>query len=260
MALLFLTLAWGYVGNSCHGPGRAGGADYWELTVRCPVPISISFTLELPIQDFIYEKTIFSSDFEDRFRFTDDSRGTSGVFNVCCKPILNPFLNDLIENGGVGDFVIVAEDQEIKINKELLEIHSPVFAAMFKSDYVEAKENRVTIEDFSFDVVKFVVKSIYFGGIPENTTLEIMEDVCRFVDKYDMKKFKDYLEECLDSFLTFYDACKVTMIAQFYKCTKLYENGIIFLASHMKKLRKMNDFKKLDMKVLHDVMEAYGAN
>uniref|UniRef100_A0AC34PYP4 BTB domain-containing protein n=1 Tax=Panagrolaimus sp. JU765 TaxID=591449 RepID=A0AC34PYP4_9BILA len=104
--------------------------------------------------------------------------------------VVKSILDDLIEKGGAGDFVILAENRQIRINKELLTIHSPVFDAMLKSDCVEAKKNEVTIKDFSYDVVKTVIKTIYHEKPPQDATIDVMEDVCRFVDKYDMKTIK----------------------------------------------------------------------
>lgn len=55
-----------------------------------------------------------------------------GYVKVSRKPLLNPVWNDLFDNGDVGNFVMVAENKEIRVNKKVLEMFSPVFAAMLK--------------------------------------------------------------------------------------------------------------------------------
>uniref|UniRef100_A0AC34Q8R6 BTB domain-containing protein n=1 Tax=Panagrolaimus sp. JU765 TaxID=591449 RepID=A0AC34Q8R6_9BILA len=103
------------------------------------------------------------------------------------RVLMNPIWNDLFDNGGSGDYVIIAKGEEMKLSKELLKIHSSAFVAMFETDCVEAKENKIEIKDFTFDVVKIIVKILYSGTVPHGSTFEMMQKVCRFADKYDLE-------------------------------------------------------------------------
>lgn len=146
---------------------------------------TISITLTLYDGRFIYEKKIFPLKFMDQIYCKDDVMYNC-ILKVCYKPV-NHLWNDYLDIGGFGNFIIVAENKEIKISKELLQLHSPVFSAMMKMDSIEAKDNKWEIKDFSFDVVKILTKTLYSENPPENASVDDMGEVCRFADKYDMK-------------------------------------------------------------------------
>lgn len=78
------------------------------------------------------------------------------------------FLNDfskLYTLGVNSDFVIKADDEEFKVHKTLLAMHSAVFKAMFSKDYAENQSNEVTIVDFAPEAVKEFVDFLYTGEV-----------------------------------------------------------------------------------------------
>ena len=70
---------------------------------------------------------------------------------------------NVMKNEQFSDVTFSIGDKELKAHKLILSIHSPVFAAMFKHDTKEAKENRVEIIDIHFDVFQELLKFIYSG-------------------------------------------------------------------------------------------------
>uniref|UniRef100_A0AC35FHV6 BTB domain-containing protein n=1 Tax=Panagrolaimus sp. PS1159 TaxID=55785 RepID=A0AC35FHV6_9BILA len=67
----------------------------------------------------------------------------------------------LWENNEDKDITIIAEKQELKIHKWILCAKSPVFKAELNSGMKEARENRIEITDFSFEIVKIFVEDCY---------------------------------------------------------------------------------------------------
>uniref|UniRef100_A0AC34QQE2 BTB domain-containing protein n=1 Tax=Panagrolaimus sp. JU765 TaxID=591449 RepID=A0AC34QQE2_9BILA len=184
-----------------------------KISIDSPVPVSIIFTLNLPTRTFIYEKDIHVPKFIDQVLCVGIADRKTVYGSIKIKRLSAPIWN-VFDDGGSGDFIIVAEDQEIKLSKELLKAHSSVFAAMFETDCVEAKENKIIIKDFTFDVIKTVIKILYSEKVPFEAAFKTMKEVCRFVDKYDMKALWNILEEWLDNRLTFYNACQVAIVAE----------------------------------------------
>lgn len=66
----------------------------------------------------------------------------------------------LLTSGGMSDVVLVAEDEgrEWRAHKAILAARSPVFAAMFKHDMAEKKNNRVTVGGVDGDVFDQVLR------------------------------------------------------------------------------------------------------
>uniref|UniRef100_A0AC34QQH5 BTB domain-containing protein n=1 Tax=Panagrolaimus sp. JU765 TaxID=591449 RepID=A0AC34QQH5_9BILA len=178
----------------------------------------------------------------------------SGRFYIHYRPVSNSVLHELLNNGGFGNFVIVAEDQEIKISKELMEKHSPVLAAMLKTDCVESQKNKMKIDDFSFNVVKIIVKTMYSEKPPVDSSIENMGEVCRFVDKYDMKDLWKILEHWFEARLTFSTVCRIANIAHAYKLDDLYKKCVALIKDLQQFTREMDNINDLKNEVLRDII------
>uniref|UniRef100_A0AC34FQJ1 BTB domain-containing protein n=1 Tax=Panagrolaimus sp. ES5 TaxID=591445 RepID=A0AC34FQJ1_9BILA len=68
---------------------------------------------------------------------------------------------------------------------------------MCQSGLKEAKENKVKIEDFSFDIVEAAVKLCYHHSLVPHTSLEEKMQLLQFFDKYDIQQLKEDLETYL---------------------------------------------------------------
>lgn len=75
------------------------------------------------------------------------------------------------------DVTLVVEDQKIHVNKEVLSKHSPVFSAMFQSQFKERSAKEITLVDKkAADVVEFL-KSFYPNmkhSINGNNVLQVL--------------------------------------------------------------------------------------
>uniref|UniRef100_A0AC34QQT5 BTB domain-containing protein n=1 Tax=Panagrolaimus sp. JU765 TaxID=591449 RepID=A0AC34QQT5_9BILA len=235
----------------------------WKISVDCPVPVSIIFTLNLPTRTLIYEKNILLPKFMDQVLCVGATHrgGIFGTFKVWRKVSLNPFHDGSLDINDFGNFLIIAENQEIKVSKDLLKIYSPVFAAMFETDCIEAKENKVEIKDFTLDVVKIVVKILYSGTIPSGSTFEMMQEVCRFADKYNMKIFWDILQQWFDDYLTFYNVCQVANVASTYNFPTVIDKCVSIFTDNLKDAHKLDDLDKLNsVELLICVLKKYGSS
>uniref|UniRef100_A0AC34FW46 BTB domain-containing protein n=1 Tax=Panagrolaimus sp. ES5 TaxID=591445 RepID=A0AC34FW46_9BILA len=103
------------------------------------------------------------------------------------------------------DFHVIVDGKNLGIHKVFVAAESPVFARMFESNFEEAKENIVTVLDFSFETVKNAFNWCYHQNIfPFLQDLDSAVNLLYFSDKYDFQTLKPILESHLSSakFLT----------------------------------------------------------
>uniref|UniRef100_A0AC34G416 BTB domain-containing protein n=1 Tax=Panagrolaimus sp. ES5 TaxID=591445 RepID=A0AC34G416_9BILA len=70
------------------------------------------------------------------------------------------------------DFTIVAGGKEIAAHKCVIAARSSVFARMFESGLIEAQENEIVIEDFSYKIVEMAIKFFYHQSLVPYDDLE----------------------------------------------------------------------------------------
>uniref|UniRef100_A0AC35FGI6 BTB domain-containing protein n=1 Tax=Panagrolaimus sp. PS1159 TaxID=55785 RepID=A0AC35FGI6_9BILA len=109
---------------------------------------------------------------------------------------------------GYKDFTISADGKEIQAHKNVLAAQSPVFSRMFEAGMKEAKENKVIIQDFTFNIVEKAIKLCYHQSLDvfEKYLISVLNEitVCRLTNaallsnasKLEMK-CKEFLESCL---------------------------------------------------------------
>uniref|UniRef100_A0A914QVX8 BTB domain-containing protein n=1 Tax=Panagrolaimus davidi TaxID=227884 RepID=A0A914QVX8_9BILA len=97
------------------------------------------------------------------------------------------------------DFTIFVDEKKIDVHKCVLSAVSPVFARMFESGMKESEENKVTIKDFTYEIVETAIKYCYHSSLVTDPTIENKMKVLQFFDKYNIQPFKDDLENFLIS-------------------------------------------------------------
>ncbi|CAO1427873.1 unnamed protein product [Diamesa tonsa] len=83
----------------------------------------------------------------------------------------------------LSDFTIMVKSKEFKVHKLVLSIRSPVFNTMFKSNWKEAVNNTVEINDIEPNTFEKLLIFIYCGKIPEDLDSYAM-DLFVAADKY----------------------------------------------------------------------------
>uniref|UniRef100_A0A914PGA4 BTB domain-containing protein n=1 Tax=Panagrolaimus davidi TaxID=227884 RepID=A0A914PGA4_9BILA len=143
------------------------------------------------------------------------------------------------------DFTISADGKEVYAHKSVLAARSPVFSRMFESGMKESKENKVTIEDFTFDIVEKAIKLCYHQSLVPYSTLEEKTKLLQFFEKYDMQPLKDVLEKYLITVLNEITVCRLTNAALLSNATKLEMKCTEFLKS-CHRTKPIADFDILD--------------
>uniref|UniRef100_A0AC34F368 BTB domain-containing protein n=1 Tax=Panagrolaimus sp. ES5 TaxID=591445 RepID=A0AC34F368_9BILA len=103
----------------------------------------------------------------------------------------------LLESDEDKDITIVVKNQEIKVHKLVLCVCSSVFRAELNSDFKEAKENKIEITDFLFEIVQIAIDFFYEKDIKEQINEKNSTELLRFSDKYNVKLLHDFMQTYL---------------------------------------------------------------
>ena len=93
----------------------------------------------------------------------------------------------------LADFTIICGDQEFKCHRLILASRSTVFKTMILNDnFVEHRENSITIENSSPDTVEAMLEFISKGVVPRNIENKAI-DLIDLADRYDLQVSPFYL-------------------------------------------------------------------
>jgi hypothetical protein len=149
------------------------------------------------------------------------------------------------------DFTFEVDGEEIKAHKFILRERSPYFAAMFDSGKKEATQNKVEIEDFSFDVVDAAIKICYDCeikdyGIKYLFSMDEFLLLLKFSDVYDIAHVKTYAESYLADEITQNNVCRLANAAVEFHAEKLQLSCINSLIKYLKNSTAVAYFDSLD--------------
>uniref|UniRef100_A0A914Y052 BTB domain-containing protein n=1 Tax=Panagrolaimus superbus TaxID=310955 RepID=A0A914Y052_9BILA len=117
---------------------------------------------------------------------------------------------------------------------------------MFESGMKEAEENKVIIEDFSFEIVEAAIKLCYHHSLVTNTTLNEKMILLQFFDKYNIQSLKENLESYLISEINESNVCLLTNCSLLSNASKLEEKCTKFLRDCFKSTKPICDVDVLD--------------
>jgi BTB/POZ domain len=106
-------------------------------------------------------------------------------------------IKEMWETKNYSDFTITAggaKTKEFRIHKIILAAQSSVFDAIFMNEMKEKQTGKMTIDDFSADVVEEMLKFIYTGQLKNNSNAM---DLFAIASKYDVAKLKDVCEKLI---------------------------------------------------------------
>merc|ERR1719508_720257 len=102
----------------------------------------------------------------------------------------------------LADFTIVCGDREFKCHRVLLASRSTVFKAMILNDnFVEIRQNSITIEKTSPDMVEAMLEFISTGHVPDDIQEKAI-DLIDLADSYDLQDLMEFCESSLINNLT----------------------------------------------------------
>lgn len=122
------------------------------------------------------------------------------------------------------DVQIVVKGQIFYASAYWLAAVSPVFTAMFRSDFIESINGVVKIDDMEPEVFEQMLGFIY--AVEPNFENEMAEELLIAADKYDIRSLKQECAQVLFNTLSNENAIRVLYLADYY--------GVPYLFNHVK--------------------------
>ena len=149
----------------------------------------------------------------------------------------------LFNNEKLSDVTILVSDDERKFyaHKHVLAKKQEVFAAMFKYDTIESKNNSVNIQDVQYEAMEEMLRYIYTGeifNIADSTRL----DLIKAADKYQILDLKEMCEKDIVKTLSDENALKILAVADQSNATTLKERTIEFIVANAKTIVEKTEF------------------
>lgn len=158
------------------------------------------------------------------------------------------------EKNELCDVTIAIKDRQLRAHKSILAARSSVFFALFSSDMIENKENKIEITDVSYDVMKEVLRFLYSGEVKNLNKFK--KQLLAAADKYDIEGLKAICERDFQKNINIDNCCEVLKVVQLYNCPNLRSDVVQFIADNLG-IAKSEDFIKItdkDPQILRDVM------
>ena len=158
------------------------------------------------------------------------------------------------------DLILVVEDEKFHVHRLILSMNSPVFKAMFKSQFKEATSKEIPLPEKKASEVLDLLKLIYFKHVikePVVITMSNVEHLLKLSDEYEIKHV---FESCV-SFVEKQpklkqNVMKLRKMAAMYNLNSVLEGCEDFVETlKLKTLREIVDFKDLDRDTLQRFLE-----
>uniref|UniRef100_A0A914PUR9 BTB domain-containing protein n=1 Tax=Panagrolaimus davidi TaxID=227884 RepID=A0A914PUR9_9BILA len=156
---------------------------------------------------------------------------------------------------GDKDFLIIVDDNEVLVHKQLLINVSPVLAGMFESGMKESIEGKMVIVDFPFKIVEAAIKLLNGDRGTCKFVLEDLLILYKFSDKYHFQFIMDLVEYNLIKHIS---PTNVVQLTQFsspdsFNIKKLHQSCIKFLIKCFKEEIPINAPESLDKDLVFNI-------
>ena len=141
------------------------------------------------------------------------------------------------------DVTLVVGSKEFKAHKVILAVQSPVFRAMFESEMMESKSNRVEIDDIDEELMEETLTFIYTGKSPNVD--EMASELLFPADKYQLDHLKLMCEKVLCRDVKVENVIDVLVLADKHNANQLKTICLQFIATNASETMQTPSWKSL---------------
>lgn len=147
----------------------------------------------------------------------------------------------LLEGDASNKIIIIVDEEEFPVHKNMLCSQSPVFTAMFSHETLEFQQNRINITDIHKEIIGEMIKFIYTGCTSALSPLMNME-LYVAADKYGISALKERCSKFLVSSLSRDIILDVLVLAHQHTDNELKNTCIQFLVEKESNLLESEEF------------------
>jgi len=158
----------------------------------------------------------------------------------------------------LADFSIICEGREFKCHRVILASMSTVFRAMILNlQFVENKENSVTIEDSTPDIVEAMLEFMAKGVVPRDIEEKAI-DLIALADKYDLQDLIKICENSLADNITVENVIETLIAIDLHVPNSEHRQKIVdFIKAEGEQVVKSRDWNKFVEKYPNLVTEIF---
>ncbi|XP_057329691.1 TD and POZ domain-containing protein 2-like [Microplitis mediator] len=187
----------------------------------------------------------------------DDKCNSYLKMTIECKIILQGFISEQPEkimpinfhkflNADVfNDITLIVDGKELPAHKVILSVHSPYFNAMLTTDMKEVKENRITIKNFSLDIITEMLEFFYTGKTNAIKDVDVALKMIEVAAMYQIINLIEICERTLLKNMNIDNVLSITNVADDFNLTQLRHKGIEFIFDNKNLIVKLPEFKDL---------------
>ncbi|XP_047101651.1 ankyrin-1-like [Schistocerca piceifrons] len=155
------------------------------------------------------------------------------------------------EDGAI--VTMIAGETRLMAHKAVLSARSPVLAAMFQHDTLEASSGQVTIPDVEGEVLRQMLTYMYTLQAPKLPNMA--PKLLAVADKYGLSALKSLCEQQVIAQLAVDNAAAAAVLAVRYSCQNLTAAAIAFVKAHTHKVLATQCWADAMRNQLEDVIE-----
>jgi len=149
----------------------------------------------------------------------------------------------------LADFTVICEGREFMCHRNILASRSTVFKGMIlNGQFVEGRQNSVTIENASPDMVESMLDFISNGAVPDDIEEKAI-DLIYLADRYDLQDLMDICESCLVDNLTVESVIETLIAIDLHVPNSKHRQKILdFIKKKASRVVKSNHWNKFVVK------------
>ncbi|XP_015112429.1 speckle-type POZ protein A [Diachasma alloeum] len=150
----------------------------------------------------------------------------------------------LFQESKLSDAVVIVEDKQFHVHKLLLQIRSPVFAAMFEHNLKENQTNEIKIEEIRPEVVRKMLQFIYTDRI--DNFEDIVRDLLVAADRYSLDGLTALCERVLCEQVTVSNAVATLILAESYNSANVKRHVARFINGNLPEIVNTGEYKEME--------------
>jgi hypothetical protein len=151
-------------------------------------------------------------------------------------------LGGLFESGEHSDVAVECGDRTFDCHKAILSARSETFAAMFRSNFLENAESKVTVKDMDPEVAEWLLSFIYTGVVAWTA---VSVDLLKAADMYMVSELRKQCCKVLSWEITAHNCCQMLVAGNRYD-DDLFERAIEVLVDKSQVITKTDEWRDME--------------